>query len=672
MEGLEGIHWQLLVLAASGLAVSLVSKLLRLPSILGYAVLGAAIGPYGLKLLPDSEQIPQIAEIGMMALLFSIGLKFNLDMLRSMQRHVFVFGGLQFVLCTAVGMAALLWLGIEWHSALIYASAFSLSSTAVVSKMLLESGAFATRYGTRTISALLLQDLAVVLLLILIPAVGGFVAGEQGNVAAFYEVAVILAEIFLLFLVILFFGPALMPIWMRFIARTGSNEIFVINLFAIIFAFSWATEYFGFSLALGAFLAGILLAETSQKYQVEEIIAPFREIFLGFFFIALGTLTDFRLVIDGIGYIIVAVAAILALKTATIYLISWLESRGDPAHNLRVAVALGGTGEFSFVLLASSVTLLDPEWFNVFLMSTLIAMAFTPIVWPTLERLIEKHGLDRSHAKSAKEDEDEKKEQKHVVIFGFGRTGRKIAEVLRKVDITYAAIEISDEQVHKAFEEREPVYRCYDLASDPKTVGKVGLARADAVLLTFIEPDEVVSTITQVRDINKDAYIVTKAGHKDVVQQFKTAGADEVVIEAAEGGVLIAGLALGGLGIHPRRVQHLTSQASSFAGALASGFGRPQIGWESNPSKAPRIHAVTITEGAACIGKSIADAVPADREVEVVSMSRGQKTVSLDHMPRIQPSDVLLLLGRPDDLYTVERLLISGASRAPRSSKSVQ
>jgi len=284
MEAFQGVLSLLLVLSVGGLGVSLLSKLLRLPTIVGYAVLGALIGPYGFELLSDSEQIPQIAEIGMMALLFSIDLKFNLDMFRSLQRHIFVFGGLQFFVCTAVGMALLLPLGIGWYDSLIYAAAFALSSTAVVTKLLLERGEFATRYGTRSISALLFQDLAVVLLLILIPDLAAYGEAGDGDVAVLYEMGVILAEIVLLFVVIVFFGPRLMPMWMRFIAKSGSNEIFSINLLAIIFGFSWATEHFGFSLALGAFLAGMLLAETPQKYQVEEIISPFREIFLGFFF----------------------------------------------------------------------------------------------------------------------------------------------------------------------------------------------------------------------------------------------------------------------------------------------------------------------------------------------------------------------------------------------------
>jgi len=666
MEAFQGVLSLLLVLSVGGLGVSLLSKLLRLPTIVGYAVLGALIGPYGFELLSDSEQIPQIAEIGMMALLFSIGLKFNLDMFRSLQRHIFVFGGLQFFVCTAVGMALLLPLGIGWYDSLIYASAFALSSTAVVTKLLLERGEFATRYGTRSISALLFQDLAVVLLLILIPDLAAYGEAGDGDVAVLYEIGIILAEIVLLFVVIVFFGPRLMPMWMRFIAKSGSNEIFSINLLAIIFGFSWATEHFGFSLALGAFLAGMLLAETPQKYQVEEIISPFREIFLGFFFVALGTLADFRLVLEGIWYILAAVVGILAVKTGTIYLISWAESRADHAHNLRVAVALGGTGEFSFVLLVAAVSYLDPEWFSIFLMSSLVAMAFTPMIWPALsERLSRRRPAGGGEESRA--PEPEKDEMKHVVIFGFGRTGRKIVEMLRREDITYAGIEASTELAAKAKEEREPVYRGGDTQLDPETVEACGLPRADAVLITFVEPDVVLATIAQVRNVNEDALIIAKTTHKDHVAELKEAGADEVVVEAAEGGVLIAGLAMGMFGVHPMRIQHLTAEVGGVAGALASSLGPREIGWESNPSEAPRVQAVNIMEGAASIGKTLTEAVPADREVEVVSLRRGGDTIPIGKMPQIRPNDVLLLLGRPDDLYAVERLLMSGASRAPRS-----
>ncbi len=658
----DSVLSQLLALFAGSLAVVLACKFARMPSILGYALFGALIGPFGIGILSDMERIPQIAEIGMMALLFSIGLKFNLYMFKTLQRHVLLFGGLQFTVCTAIGIWILVSMGIGLHNSLIYASAFSLSSTAVVSKLLLESGEFATNYGTRAISALLLQDMAVVLLLVLIPSLGILGADSSSDRIVFYEIMILLAEVLLLFIVIIIFGPRLMPRWMRFISRWSSSEMFVINLLTIILGFSWVTEHFGFSLALGAFLAGMLLAETPQKYQVEEIIAPFREIFLGFFFIALGTLTDFREILDDIIPVTLSVLAILSVKSIVIYLVSWIESFGDCAHNLRVAIALGGTGEFSFVLLVSSVSYLDPEWFNIFLLSSLVAMAFTPMVWPYLGKVIARFGLATKHnttSLSEIESRDSGDSEYHMIIFGFGRTGRKIAEMLKRENISYVGIEASADLAGKAVDDREPVYKKTDMA-DPETVSTVGLRRANVVIITFVEVDEVVDTIRFVRNVNETAQVIAKTAHRDNIKLLKESGANEVIVEAAEGGVLIAALAMNMVGVHPMRIQKHTSETGDATGRLAGKFRRQPFDATDSGRSAPRILMVNIVQGAACIGYSVDSALPREMQVEMVSLRRGDVMIPLDNLPRISANDVLTLLGQADDLFKAEQFLLSG------------
>ncbi|MEY4862347.1 MAG: hypothetical protein RLZ51_442, partial [Pseudomonadota bacterium] len=436
-----------MLLAASIAAVMLLRRL-GMPALVAYLMVGVVLGPFARYWSADGQALHTLAELGVVFLMFTLGLEFNLGKLRSLRRFVFGHGSVQVLGTLSLVMlaAALLpsaWssgsmlAALDWRGALVLGAALALSSTALVSKMLTERRALETEHGRRVFSVLLFQDLAVIPLLILIPALGR--GDEDGWVALGW--AALKAVVLLVLL--LRFGPTLMQLWFSRVARQRSHELFTLNILFAALLLSWLTKQAGLSMELGAFVAGMLISETEYRYQVEEDIKPFRDILLGVFFITVGMRLDLRVVFDAWWAVLLCATLPIAFKGLVVVAVCLLFRDPVPTA-IRTALWLAQGGEFAFVLLAlaGDSRLLSPELLQPVMAAMLISMLCSPWLisradWIAM-RLSNQEWLMRSlqlqtiASRSIGRD-------RHIIICGYGRSGQSLAHVLEAEQVPFVA-----------------------------------------------------------------------------------------------------------------------------------------------------------------------------------------------------------------------------------------
>src|SRR5665811_419278 len=427
-----------LILLATAVLVVVVCRILRLPVMLGYLAVGILIGPHAFGWIPDAPSTRHLAEFGVVFLMFSIGLEFSLTRLKAMQRTVFGLGGAQ-VIATILLVMVIAWLfGMDWRAGLALGGILAMSSTAIVSKMLVERAELNLPYGQQMMGVLLFQDLAVVPLLIIIPAL----ASQPDNLPATLSFAMLKAAAVLLILLV--FGQHIMRRWFHVVASQKSSELFTLNVLFITLGLAYLTESAGLSLALGAFVAGMLISETEYRYQVEEDIKPFRDVLLGLFFVTIGMLLDLGSVFAGFGWILLVLLILLPFKAAVVALLArWFA--GDWGASIRSGLGLAQAGEFGFVLLtlAGQVNLLPPEVMQNVLAAMLISMLtapfliqhaevivrnLTPSAWMDSAMLIHQIAV-----KSMSSDS-------HIIVCGYGRSGQTLSRFLKHEKLRFICL----------------------------------------------------------------------------------------------------------------------------------------------------------------------------------------------------------------------------------------
>ncbi|HSO44796.1 MAG TPA: monovalent cation:proton antiporter-2 (CPA2) family protein, partial [Rhodoferax sp.] len=445
----------LLYLLAAVLGV-VACRSLKLPPMLGYLAVGVVIGPNALALAKNADGVRHLGEFGVVFLMFVIGLEFNLPKLRSMRNHVFGLGLFQVALTMLVTTAASMafavlapthW-GMDWRTALALSSAMAMSSTAIVVKLMSERLEMETEHGKRVMGVLLFQDLAVVPLLVLIPALSA--SPEQMVETLGWALLKATALITLL----LVGGPRIMRWWLTLVARRKSEELFVLNLLLVTLGLAWLTELAGLSLALGAFIAGMLISETQYKHQVETDIRPFHDVLLGLFFISIGMMLDWRLVLDRWPLVLLLVTVPVLYKAVVVtFLARALGSSMGVA--LRTGLYLAQAGEFGFVLLtlAQGSKLVPPELLNPILAAMVLSMLATPFIIMRSNQIVMKLVSNEWLMESVQMTSIARKSikaNKHVIICGYGRCGQNLARMLDKESIPYIALDLDPDRVRQA------------------------------------------------------------------------------------------------------------------------------------------------------------------------------------------------------------------------------
>src|SRR3954451_15459785 len=588
-----------LVLLASAVVAVALCRRLRLPPVIGYLATGLALGPHALGIAANPEETRHLAEFGIVFLMFSIGLEFSLAKLSTMRRVVFGLGGVQVLATLAIAVAITLALDAGWQAGVALGAVAAMSSTAIVSKLLAERGELDAAHGRQVIGVMLFQDLAVVPLLVLIPAL----AQSAGGLGI--AVGIALAKAIVALILVVLVGPRLMRAWLGLAARLRSNELFVLNVVLIILLLAYLTGLAGLSLVLGAFLAGMLISETEYRFQVEEDIKPFRDVLLGLFFVTVGMMLDLGLVFAQFGLVAAVFVALVLGKFAVIVALS--RAFGTPPGTaLRVGLALAQGGEFGFVLLplAGAAGVVPQPVLQVLLAAMVLSMLATPFFIGAADRIAMRvtrsEWMTRSlelHRIAARSMEVEK----HVIILGYGRNGQRMARLLDAEGVRYVALDLDPERVREAAAAGDTVV--FADSSRREALIAAGIMRAAAVAFTFADVAAALRVLTHVRALNASVPVIVRGRDEADRERLTAAGATEVVPEAFESGVMLASHTLVLAGVQLSRVMRgvaqVRDQQYSLLRGLFAGGGDDQA--------VARLHAVTLEAGAYAVGRELAE-----------------------------------------------------------------
>jgi CPA2 family monovalent cation:H+ antiporter-2 len=648
-----------LVLLASAVLVVVVFRSLNLPPVLGYLLVGAAIGPRALDLIPDSAAARHLAEFGVVFLMFSIGLEFSLPRLYSMKRIVFGLGLAQVALTIVLAVAATMAAGLGWQAGIALGGILAMSSTALISKMLADRLQLDSKHGREIFGVLLFQDLAVVPLLIIVPALSQspeMLAGTLG-VAALKAAAVLS--------LILFFGQRLMRAWFHIVARLRSAELFMLNILLITLGLAWLTELAGLSLALGAFLAGMLISETEYRYQVEEDIKPFRDVLLGLFFITVGMFLD----VPAIASLLPWVALLLALLLGGKFLLVFGLSRAFgamPGTAMRSGLWLCAGGEFGFVLLADirDLPLLSPAAFQVVVGTLVLSMLLAPLIVHHSEKLVMRFCTSEWMLRSMELTQIAARSmvtEKHAIICGYGRSGQYLARFLDQEGVSYVALDLDPERVTEAAAAGDTVV--YGDGTRRETLIAAGLMRASVVVISYADAGSALRVLAQVHELRPELPVVVRAADEGDYDRLSRAGAAEVVPEVLEASIMLASHALVLVGVPINRVVKRFREVRSQRYDLLRGFfhGASDAADDLDEARQARLHSMVLSPGAHGIGKTIAELKLDALGVSISAIRRRNiRAVSPAPEARFEAGDVVVMMGVPGSLAAAENRLLKG------------
>jgi len=538
-----------LLLTAVVVALTLARRF-RLPAMLAYLVVGIALGPHGLAALEENHEVEAIAEFGVVFLMFSIGLEFSLQRLRTMRQLVFGFGAAQMgITAGAVTLITLFGYDQGWRTGLVIGLVVAMSSTAIVAKMLSERFELHSRSGRQTMGVLLFQDIAVVPCLILLPALAQS-ADELPR-----SLAIALAQAIVVLSILIWVGQHWIKRLYDAVAHQRSEELFVLATLWLVVGLAYATEYTGLSLALGAFVGGMLISETIYRHQVEADIRPFRDILLGLFFVTVGMMLNLGFVFENIHRLALAVLLLIAGKGLVVMLIA-TAAKSPPDVGLRTSAQLAQGGEFGLVLLglAHELKLVGTDAFQVTLAAILISMFIAPFLIERAARLSGQmaHG-NWAHKAKAIHDIAVASfgTEGHVIICGYGRTGGRIAEFLADENIPFLALDVDPQQLKRVVPAGGKLV--FGSADRTEVLLAAGIARASALVVAYPDVHSAERVVRKVRESRPDIPIVVRVPDETAVAHLKAAGATEVIPEVLEGSLMIAAEILTQVGVPMER-----------------------------------------------------------------------------------------------------------------------
>jgi CPA2 family monovalent cation:H+ antiporter-2 len=520
---------ELVILLGAAVLIIYVSHKIKLPPVVGFLLTGILIGPGGLALVRDTRTIAVLAEIGVVMLLFLIGLEFTLDGLKRIQRSFWLGGGLQVLLTISATVVILVLLRVPLKQAVFFGFLVSLSSTAVVLKILADRGETDAPQGQLSLGILLFQDLAIVPMIALVPILSGLRSASPAAILIRFLVGG--AAIIVMFLIARF----LMPRLLRLVVETRIREVFLITSLVVCLGMAWLTSSLGLSLALGAFLAGVIISESKYSHQVVSDILPFKDVFNSLFFISIGMLLNTAVAWRSRLVIVVILFSILVLKAAIAALTVRLLGH-SPRIALMTGLALAQIGEFSFVLagVGRANGLLPDDVFQLFLASSILTILATPLliqVSPALAARTERTFKWKAPAaKSGKEAAEKLRD--HVIVAGYGLNGRNLANVLKEAGIPYVILELNPETVARAAAEGEPII--FGDVSSRTILKEAGVDRARGMVIAISDPAITRRAVRTARDMSRSVFLIVRTRYATEIDELFGLGADDVIPEEFE------------------------------------------------------------------------------------------------------------------------------------------
>ena len=655
----SALQLTLILLGAAVCVVSLFRKF-NLPPLLGYLVVGIVLGPHSLGMASNSQGAQHLAEFGVVFLMFSIGLEFSLPKLKAMRRTVFGLGLAQVVSTILITLLAAwvarLWLPIRWQTAFALGGALAMSSTAIVMKLMAEKLELESAHGREVTGILLFQDIAVVPLLILVPAL----AARSEDLPL--QIAYAAAKAALVLFILLFVGQRIMRSWLHFVASRRSQELFMLNLLLITLGLAYITELAGLSLALGAFVAGMLIAETEYRHQIEEDIKPFRDVLLGLFFVTIGMLLDLRVVAAHFWIILGLLVGPVVFKF--ILIAGLTKAFGSPSGTaLRTGLYLAQAGEFGFVLLnqVGVLKLLDSESLQIVLAAMLLSMLAAPFIMKYTDRIVLRLSSTDWMQKSLELHKIAARSmatKKHVVICGFGRSGQHLARFLEQDKISYVALDLDPDRVREAAAAGDSVV--YGDAARREALLAAGIQRAAAVVITYTDTPSALKVLHHAHELAPSVPVIVRTVDDGEIGKLQQAGAAEVVPELLEGSLMLASHALVLLGVPLHRVVRRVQEARDARYSMLRGyFGGQDDARIESESESVRLHSVPLTLGAASIGKTLGSLGLTQIGAEVTAIRRrDERAMNPDSETELQLGDVVVLRGQPEALSLAEARLL--------------
>jgi monovalent cation:H+ antiporter-2, CPA2 family len=646
----SSFEFLLLLLIASALAVALVRRF-NLPALLGYLLVGVALAPFADRWGSSGESLESIGTFGVVFLMFSVGLEFNIDKLRNMRRYVLRLGAPQVAGSMVVGAALLLlpaalvsWLflaPVDWRGGIVLGAALAMSSTAIVAKLLAERRELDSEHGQRVMAILLFQDLAVIPILVLLPSM----AGQEQNwlsvlVLAMLKAAIILGLLFK-------FGRAGLRRWFAAVARRKSNELFTLNVLLVTLLAAWMTSKAGLSLELGAFVAGMLISETEYRHQVEDDIKSFRDLLLGVFFIALGSRLDLSVVFVHWLAVLVLLALPVLFKFGLVYFLV-LKQGASTLVSARTALYLAQAGEFGLVILtqAADRQLLTSATVQVVLAAMLLSLVISPLILAQSDRLLlrlsNQAWLDRSLQLQAVARRT-LKISGHVIVCGFGRSGQSVAHALESEKVAYVALDLDPDRVSVAAAAGESVV--YGDAARRETLLAAGLHRASAVVISIHNIDDALRVLRLIRQLAPQIPVLARSIESADIHPLRQAGATEVVPEVAEGSLLLASHAMVLAGVPLQRMQQRVNTIRSSRYLLLNGYFH-SADERSADIEQDDIHlqTVNLSSSSKAVGQTVGNILLHNVKLTAV-LRGGQRLVEPPVQMQLQVDDVLVLSG---------------------------
>ena len=646
----------LLLLAASVLAVTFFRRL-NLPPILAYLGVGALIGPHALGWVDDTENTRLLAEFGVVFLLFTLGLEFSLTKLAAMRRAVLGMGGAQVVITTLVAGGTAWALGMSIPAALVVGGVLAMSSTAIVIKLLAEQLELNSRHGRAAVGILLFQDLAVIPFLILIPALA------SGSEEMAYDLGIAMLKGVLVTGMLLAAGRWLLRPMFNEIAKARSPELFTLAVLLVALSSAALTHAAGLSMALGAFLAGIMLSETAFRHQIESDIRPFQDVLLGLFFITIGMLLDMQALPEHLPGALGLLVVLILMKALIIFGVG-VGLREEPGVALRTGLVLAQGGEFGFALLAlaSRGDLLSHDAIQVVLTAVLLSMVATPFLVRFnghITKLLVR-GYQQNYVERREDIAQQGAElEGHVIITGFGRVGQNLAYMLDQEDIPYIALEVDPDIIEKAQRAGYNVH--FANATHMDLLHAAGIEKARALVITHHDASAAIKTLNVVRMQFKDLPVLVRVFSVNRMDDMIAAGASEVVPDAFEASLMLGAHLMTRMGIPMRRVLHRTQRIRHDNYSLLRHIfqGRGDAVDAANALRGA-LASITLPAGAWAVGRTLEEALT-DLEVLPDAIRRGGiKGDSPAPDTMLQADDILILYGSEKDLEQAEARLLGG------------
>ena len=641
-----------LILLAAGMLSVAGLKALGLPALLGYVLIGVGLGP----LLPGihtESPASHLAEFGVVFLMFSIGLEFSLSRLKTMRQAVFGLGGLQVGISMFIVMILGLVLGLPWESGLALGGALAMSSTAIVSKLLSERDELDSEHGKLILGILLFQDLAVAPLIIFVPALAQSLGLGEAMLFASLKAGLAL-------MLILTLGQKFMRPWFHLVARAKSGELFMLNVLLVTLGLAYLTDQAGLSLALGAFLAGVLIAETEYRYQVEADIRPFRDVLMGLFFVSVGLMLDLNVVATYWAQVLAILVVLIFGKFLVIALLAGLFTQSW-AVVTRVGAGLAQAGEFGFVLLALSLgnALLGREQHQTVLAAMVLSMLASPLLFIAGNRLARRleGGAWMEQARGVHEIAARAFGiQRHVILCGYGRSGQSLARLLESERIPFIALDHDPRRVRAASQAGDKVV--FGDSTRAEVLMAAGVHRARAVVVSFAHTPSALKIIAVVQRLKPEAPVIVRTVDDNDLDKLRDAGASEVVPEVMEGALMLGSQTMLMAGVPLARVLkriRLTREARY--GAMR-GYFRGLTDDNEDEAGGERLASVSIQPDSGVLAKSLGDLDFARMNVTLVGVRRpGAGQFEYGAATVLESGDILLLRGDPDALAAAEIML---------------